>query len=81
MNKQPIASSNIFEAGYDEKEQLMEVDFINGGIYRYTNVPKSVWEAFLAANTPGEYFYHFIRSSYPYYQIGGGQGKGKGKKK
>lgn len=69
MNRQPINSSNIESAGYDEETQVMEVAFLNGGVYRYSNVPKSVWEAFLNGNTPGEYFYHFIRLLYPYYRV------------
>lgn len=73
---QHIPSSNIDDAGYDEKTQVMEVSFLNGGTYRYSNVPKHVWDAFLAANTPGQYFYHNIRSSYPYIRIGGGRPAG-----
>lgn len=75
MDMQPISSSNLDSAGYDEAEQIMEVSFLNGGTYRYYNVPKDVWEEFLVANTPGQYFYHHIRTSYTYIMIGGGNKK------
>lgn len=68
---QHIESSNLDEAGYDEKTQILEASFLNGGTYRYYGVPKHVWEEFLAGNTPGQYFYHNIRTSYTYIRIGG----------
>lgn len=71
MDRQAINSANIASAGYDEESQIMEVEFDQGGaIYQYHNVPKSVWEAFLNGNTPGQYHYHFIRSTYLYVRVG-----------
>ena len=71
MNRQPIHSENIASAGYDEETQTMEVEFDQkGAVYRYRNVPKSEWDNFLNGQpSPGKYFYHHIRSSYPYFQV------------
>lgn len=71
MNMQPIQSENIDAAGYDEETQTMEVAFDKGPVYRYSNISKGEWEAFLHGKpSPGKYFYHHIRTRYPYVRIG-----------
>jgi hypothetical protein len=66
---QPISSENLAAIGYDEKREILEVKFDHGETYRYSNISKVVFDAMMGASTPGQYFYHFIRTSYPYYQI------------
>ena len=68
--REAITSSNLESLGYDEKNETLEVEFLNAGeIYRYHNISKHVFNAMLGASTPGQYFYHFIRLAYPYYRI------------
>jgi hypothetical protein len=45
----PIASENVRAAGYDSANEIMTVQFTNGAVYKYFQVPKSLWEEFLAA--------------------------------
>lgn len=67
---EPITSSNLKEVGYDEKRQTLEVEFLNAGeVYRYYALSPTIFKAMLGASTPGQYFYHFIRTSYPYIRI------------
>ena len=70
FQRQDIPSENLESAGYDEANETLEVEFLHSGeIYRYTNISLGVFDAMLGASTPGQYFYHFIRKSYPYYRI------------
>lgn len=67
---EPITSSNLKEVGYDEKRQTLEVEFLHAReVYRYFSISRGVFDAMMSASTPGQYFYHFIRTSYPYIQI------------
>ena len=42
IGRDPVASSNIASAGYDAMTRTLEVEFSNGGIYRYGDVPSDV---------------------------------------
>jgi hypothetical protein len=47
MNRQNVNSSNLASVGYDETSNTLEVEFNNGGIYQYFNVPESVYKVFV----------------------------------
>jgi hypothetical protein len=63
MRRVPVESSVIAEIGYED--EVMEVRFNNGGIYRYFNVPPKVCLDCLKADSKGRFFNHEIRSEYP----------------
>ncbi len=42
MERYSVASSNIASIGYDEPSQTLEVEFLNGSIYQYYNVPMNI---------------------------------------
>lgn len=71
MDMRSIPSTNLAEVGFDEQSETMEVVFDHAGErYRFFNITPTTFEAMMNANTPGKYFYHHIRLSYPYVQIG-----------
>jgi len=44
-----IQSDNVRAAGYDEASKVMTVQFDNGSLYAYYEVPADLWTSFLAA--------------------------------
>ena len=42
IDRYPVESSNIVSAGYDAETRTLEVEFSNGGVYRYGDVPSDV---------------------------------------
>ena len=44
-----ISSSNVAAAGYDFASSVMKVQFLNGALYEYYEVPLELWESFLSA--------------------------------
>lgn len=69
MQKIHVTSSDIKTIGYDEESQILEVEFINGGVYQYFYVPILVYENFLNAPSKGKYLHDVIRNSYRYQKI------------
>lgn len=69
MIRQPVDSSNIQSIGYDSDSQTLEIEFHSGEIYQYFNVPSSLFEKILAANSQGEFFHQFIKNNYTYEKI------------
>ena len=44
MIRDPVISSNIASIGYDAGNETLEVEFTNGSIYQYFNVPSGMFE-------------------------------------
>lgn len=64
MNRQFVESSVIAAVGYDHGTMMLEVEFKNGGIYRYENVPYSVAEALFTARSVGQFFSSRVRDRF-----------------
>ena len=71
MERVPIASSNISEAGYDEAAQVLEVMFKDGRIYQYFDVPANIFESLKnpGDSTPGKFFHSNIKGIYRYTRL------------
>jgi KTSC domain-containing protein len=65
MDRKPIVSSTIKEAGYEADTQTFEVLFNSGGIYDYAGVPQEVYDRFLRADSKGSFFAVYIRACFP----------------
>jgi hypothetical protein len=63
----PVSSSNLASVGYDPNTQTLEVEFLHGGIYQYSDVPSSVHSGLMTAITPAVFDLAFpiVRLSAP----------------
>lgn len=66
MDRIPVQSSNIASIGYDINIEILEIEFLNGRIYQYHNVPLAVHEELMTASSHGSYFNREIRNTYAY---------------
>lgn len=64
-----VDSSMILAAGYDGPKRELEVLFRAGGIWRYRNVPRKVFNELMASGSKGAYMHDFIIDRYPYYRM------------
>jgi hypothetical protein len=55
--------------GYDEDAQTMEIEFKEGRVYQYFDVPKHVYHALMQADSRGQYFHQSIRGFYRYARV------------
>ncbi len=69
MINQMVVSTEIEWIGYDNKREMLQVEFIEGKIYQYDGVPESVYKAFLDATSHGAFFEDFVKSRYPYRRV------------
>lgn len=60
---QTVDSSQVKAIGYDEETQTLAVTFTRGvgAIYHYPNVTKEIYEAFIGAESIGQFFGKFIK--------------------
>ena len=64
MNREKVSSSNIESIGYDESSETLEIEFKDSGIYEYSNVPESEYEALISASSIGGYFHKNIKGKF-----------------
>ncbi|MGB2673498.1 MAG: KTSC domain-containing protein, partial [Methanoregula sp.] len=56
MLRQAVQSSNLKSVGYDYQQNLLEIEFISGGIYQYSSVPKDMYSGLMDAPSHGKFF-------------------------
>ncbi len=67
MKMKGVVSSNIHSIGYNEDTKELHVEFKkNSALYVYLNVPKTVFEEFVASSSAGGYFYKNVRGKYEF---------------
>jgi hypothetical protein len=69
MLREPVASTTIAAIGYDEEDEVLEVEFTSGTIYRYRGVDLDVFEDFRVAPSKGRFFNRQIRDAYPWESV------------
>ena len=70
MERQYVSSSNIASIGFDPDNMILEIEFLNGAVYQYYDVPQSIYDGLMAADSHGKYFAAYIKKGgYRYAQI------------
>jgi KTSC domain len=60
----PVDSSMANTVGYDEDNQILQVEFHNGTIYQYSGVDEDTWEDFCQAESVGRFYNEEIKGKY-----------------
>ncbi|HEY4282545.1 MAG TPA: KTSC domain-containing protein [Chthoniobacterales bacterium] len=61
---EPLASAAIATAGYSKRLHIMEIEFCNGAVYRYLDVPPAVYRDFISAESKARYYDWNIKGRY-----------------
>ena len=69
MIRTPVSSSNVCSVGYDESSMTLEIEFNNGAIYQYQNVPQDIFNNLMSAASPGGFIHSSIKGVYAYERI------------
>ena len=59
-----VASSVIASVGYSRRRHILEIEFVNGAVYRYLEVAPSVYRELLAADSKARYYDWNIKRKY-----------------
>jgi hypothetical protein len=55
MERKYIESSNLRAVGYERDSGILEIEFNNGYIYQYFDVPEYIYEELMGAESKGKY--------------------------
>lgn len=67
MVRQPVISTNVRSVGYDNG--ILEVQFLNGSVYQYFNVPIDIYRRLVSYPHPGTFLAHAVKGRYGYRRI------------
>lgn len=59
-----VDSSGMRSVGYSKRKHILEIEFANGAVYRYINVPPSVYRDLIAAESKTRYYDQNIKRNY-----------------
>lgn len=59
-----LKSSRIKSAEYNDSTEVLTVEFVKGGKYKYYAVPESVYKGLVGSSSPGNYFDTAIKSKF-----------------
>ena len=62
--RQRIESSAIAAVGYSKRRHILEIEFVNGAIYRYFDVPSAVHRDLMLAESKARFYDSKIRRHY-----------------
>ena len=62
-----ITSSRIRD--YQYKSQTLQINFLNGSVYEYFDIPKNIYNKFLNAETPDRFARRHIYHSFVYRKV------------
>lgn len=66
----PIVDSKMITGvAYLQTAQILYVEFANGSLYGYKDVPPDAYEGLMGASSKGSYFTHYIKRVYEYFQL------------
>ena len=56
MDRDPVTSTSIRSIGYDSESRKMEVEFIKGAVYTYSDVSETVYNSLMTSESIGGAF-------------------------
>jgi len=62
-------SSNIARFRYDQVNQVLFVEFKNGSLYQYFDLPDHVFQQMKSASSKGQFLAQVIKGTYRYARV------------
>src|SRR5438094_5265650 len=62
--RQPVESSAIAKVGYSKRRHILEIEFANGAVYRYLDVPTTVYRDLMSAESKARFYDSNIKRRY-----------------
>lgn len=64
MTRTPVSSSMLVSVGYDATNKVLEIEFTDGQIYDYQNVPQETFNDLMSSTSKGHYFRGSIKNQF-----------------
>jgi hypothetical protein len=64
IRRQQVDSTAIASIGYSKRMHALEIEFVNGAIYRYLGVPPSLYRKLMAVESKARFYDKNVRGHY-----------------
>ena len=62
--REPVYSSAIAKIGYSKRRHSLEIEFVNGAVYRYLGVPPAVYRDLMSAASKAQFYDFHVKGHY-----------------
>jgi hypothetical protein len=62
--RQRVDSTAIARVGYSKRRHILEIEFANGAVYRYLDVPSSIYRDLMSAESKARFYDFNIKGKY-----------------
>jgi hypothetical protein len=69
MEMQRIHSESIRAVGYNPENRILLIEFNNNGLYKYFDVPDSIYTGLMGARSKGAYVNRYVRDHFSHKKI------------
>ena len=67
--RERVQSSGLASVGYSKRRHILEIEFTNGAVYRYVDVPPSVHRDLMSAESKTGYYALNIKRNYRSFRV------------
>lgn len=64
VDRTPVSSSNVSSVGHDASTNTLAVEFKDGSVYHYHDVPKDIHDALVSSRSVGGYIHSSIKGKF-----------------
>ena len=62
--RHPVESTAIAKVGYSKRRRILEIEFVNAAVYRYFDVPVTVYRDLMAAESEARFYDSNVKEHY-----------------
>jgi hypothetical protein len=62
--RQPVQSTAIAKIGYSKRQHILEIEFVNGAVYRYLDVPPAAYRNLMSAESKARFYDFNVKGHY-----------------
>lgn len=64
IRRQPVQSTAIAKIGYSKRRHILEIEFVNGAVYRYLDVPPAIYQGLMSAGSKAQFYDFNVKGHY-----------------
>jgi hypothetical protein len=62
--RQSVQSSAIAKIGYSKRRHMLEIEFVSGAVYRYSDVPVAIYRGLMSSESKARFYDSNVRGHY-----------------
>jgi hypothetical protein len=64
ISRHPVQSTAIAKIGYSKHRHILEIEFVNGAVYRYLDVPPATYRGLMSAGSKAQFYDFNVKGHY-----------------